>query len=288
MPAINDHVSSSVTKLLLIGDSGAGKTGALASLAADGYKLRILDFDNGLDILRDYCSNPTSQYVKTNPKIAENVYYKTLIDPMKSFGGRIYPQRSIAWQGAMQMLDHWKDGEMDLGKVETWGSDTVLVIDSMSNLSTAAFNFHLQMNGALGAPRTQNEWRRDVGGAQALIRSLLQMLYDSSVKCNVIVTSHITFVTEGGGNPQSVENKDDSTPSTGYPSAIGRALSPQIPRFFNTVLLAKTIGAGAGTRHRIYTKSEGLIGAKNSAPLKVLREYPLETGLAEYFKAVRS
>lgn len=284
MPAITDHQSAATTKLLLIGDSGMGKTGALASLAAAGYRLRILDFDNGLDILRDYCSNPASQYVKLNPKIAENVHYRTLIDPMKSFGGKVYPPRAIAWQGAMAMLDHWKDGDTDLGKVETWGPQDVLVIDSMSNLSTAAFNFHLQMNGALGANRTQNEWRRDIGGAQSLIRSLLQMLYDSSIKCNVIVTSHITFVTEQGGNPQT----DDANPSAGYPSAIGRALSPQIPRFFNTVLLVKTIGSGAGTRHRIYTKSQGLVGAKNSAPLKVLPEYALETGLADYFAALRS
>ena len=34
-------------KLLYIGDSGSGKTGSLASLVKDGYKIRILDYDSG-------------------------------------------------------------------------------------------------------------------------------------------------------------------------------------------------------------------------------------------------
>lgn len=42
-------------QLLLIGDSGTGKTGALASLARDGYRLFIIDLENGSKILRDLC-----------------------------------------------------------------------------------------------------------------------------------------------------------------------------------------------------------------------------------------
>ena len=50
MPNLSKHQSSEFTKLLLMGDSKSGKTGALASLVLAGYKLRILDFDNGLEI----------------------------------------------------------------------------------------------------------------------------------------------------------------------------------------------------------------------------------------------
>ena len=58
MPALSDHQSSQTTKMLFIGDSGSGKTGALASLAAAGYNLRILDVDNGVDILANLLRDP--------------------------------------------------------------------------------------------------------------------------------------------------------------------------------------------------------------------------------------
>ena len=52
MPSLANHQSNEFTKLLIEGDSGSGKTGALASLVKAGYKLRILDMDNGLDALK--------------------------------------------------------------------------------------------------------------------------------------------------------------------------------------------------------------------------------------------
>ena len=54
MANISKHKSTSVTKLLLCGVSGSGKTSALASLANAGKKLRILDYDDGLDILPEF------------------------------------------------------------------------------------------------------------------------------------------------------------------------------------------------------------------------------------------
>ena len=50
MANIAKHISADVTKLLLVGDSGSGKTAALAALANAGKNLRILDYDDGLDL----------------------------------------------------------------------------------------------------------------------------------------------------------------------------------------------------------------------------------------------
>ena len=58
MPALGQHQSSDIVKMLFIGPSGAGKTGALASLASAGYNLRILDMDNGLDVLANVLNDP--------------------------------------------------------------------------------------------------------------------------------------------------------------------------------------------------------------------------------------
>jgi len=68
MANISQHKSTSVTKLLLVGDSGSGKTSALASLANAGKKLRILDYDDGLDILSEYLT----------PEAVSRVSYITL------------------------------------------------------------------------------------------------------------------------------------------------------------------------------------------------------------------
>ena len=54
MASIRNHTSTDVTKLLLVGDSGSGKTATLATLANAGYNLRILDFDDGLAILPEF------------------------------------------------------------------------------------------------------------------------------------------------------------------------------------------------------------------------------------------
>lgn len=290
MAPLTKHQSTQTTKLLLIGDSGAGKSGSLACLAAEGYKLRILDFDNGLDILKSYLTDESSPYCKKNPQCAENVSFKTLSDTMQNLNGKLAPKKATAWPSAISMLMHWKDGDEDLGKVVDWGPDTVLVLDSLSMASTAALNYHLFLNAALGKTRTQNEARRDIGGAQNLLRDLLTMLYDESIRCNVIVTSHVTMVTEAGGAPKVEEGKFDQVP-TGYPSAIGRALSPHIPRFFNNMLTIRTIGSGASAKHKIFTAAQNLgnvvLAGKSSAPLKVKDSYDIAWGLAEFFKDVK-
>jgi len=291
MPSLLKHQSTNITKLLLIGDSGAGKSGSLASLAAAGYKLRILDLDNGLDVLKSYLTDPRSRYVQANPKCAENVHFETLTDPMKNINGRLTPAKATVWRKMTELLTHWKvggDEPYDLGKPTEWGPECILVIDSLSMLATAATNYHLFLNAALNSTRTSNEARRDIGAAQNMIRDLLQLLYDVNFNTNVIVLSHITFVTESGGKPGAEEQ---SSTGQGYPSAIGRALSPHIPRWFNSMLIAKTEGSGSGAKHMIYTSGQNIggqiVNAKNSAPLQVAAKYPLETGLADYFQAIR-
>jgi AAA domain len=292
MPALADHHSATTTKLLLLGDSGAGKTGALASLAASGYNLRILDFDNGVDILKGYLTG-ASPYTAKDPAAASRVHSLTCTDKRKLLGSSLVPVKAEAWEKACRALYEWKepgvDGRpaVDLGKIETWGERDVLVIDSLSTAAESAMNYHLGLNGKLGATRTSNEARRDIGATQSLIRSLLQMLYSDSIKCNVIINAHITLVTESGMSPQSEDAKGESDTARGYPAAIGRALSPHIPRYFNSVLLLDVEGRGASAKHYLYTRSRGNVLVKTSAPLRVREKYELPWGLAEYFAAVR-
>lgn len=268
MPALTSHQSSSTTKLLFIGDSGSGKTGALASLAAAGYNLRIADLDNGLDVLKNLLTDPKSPY---GPEAASRVLYQTLTDPMRNANGRLIPRAATVWQRLIRLLDRWKTDTEDLGPVSSWGPTDVLIIDSLTLASTSALNYICSLNSRLGQQPHQSDWY----AAQIQVEGLLQMLYDEGIKCNVIINSHITYIGEDNG------------PQHGYPSSLGKALSPRIGRYFNSVLMARSTGAGAAVKRKILTNSTNLVELKNTAPLRVKVEYPLESGLADYFRDVR-
>jgi AAA domain len=268
---------TSPVKTLFMGESGSGKTCALHSLLQAGYKVAVLDLDNGIEALRSLCSEET----------ASKLTYLTLTEPMRFAAGRIVPAKATVWTRAMTTLNDWKNSDpaigtiCALGPVSKWGPDRVLVIDTISTLSQAALNFHLAMNGALGGVRSANEARRDIGAAQELIRTLLQYLFDISLRCNVIASSHITYVKqEGSGQLTPGEN----APTQGFPSAIGRALSPEMPRYFNSVLLCRTAGAN---QRQICTTTQGNINLKTTAPRLLKPTYDQAIGLAEIFKTLQ-
>lgn len=278
MPGIEEHQSGQSTKLLFIGNSGAGKSGALASLASAGYNLRILDVDNGLDVLKNLLTDPTSMYKKIDPTCAKHVEYITVTDKMKTVGGKLQPSAATVWTRSMGLLNDWKEQKADgtfynqHGHISTWGPQDVIVIDSLTMLSNAALAFILSLNGRLGQHPQLQDW----GAGQSLIEGLLQMLYDDAIKCNVIINCHITFIGEENG------------PQMGFPNTLGKALPPKVGRYFNTILMAKATGQGTNVKQKILTRTSGVVELKNTAPMKVLAEYPLETGLADYFKAVRA
>ena len=132
MPSLAKHQSNEYTKLLIEGDSGSGKTGALTSLVAAGYKLRILDFDNGLETLKQYV-------LKECPERINNVEYRTLRDKRKANpAGPIIDGQPKAFVDGLKMLDRWKYDDIDLGVPAEWGPEYVIVLDSLTFFSDAA------------------------------------------------------------------------------------------------------------------------------------------------------
>lgn len=265
MPSLAKHHSAEVTKLLFLGESGSGKTGALASLAKAGYNLRIVDLDNGVDILYNL--------LKDDEEALSRVVYETITDKFKMQKGRPLPEAKV-WTKVTQLLSHWKvegEGGYDLGTLETWTPKDVLVIDSVTFLAKAAFRHILSISGRLG----QSPYQSDYGDAQRLVEDLFATLYGSDVNCNVIGISHITYI------------EDQYIGTKGHPTTIGKALSPQLPRYFNSMLMAKSSGQGATSKKLIHTKPIAAVELKTTNPKVVKDSYPLETGLAEYFAALR-
>ena len=54
MPSMDQHESNHLVKIMIAADSGSGKTGSLAALVEAGFNVRVLDFDNGLSVLKGY------------------------------------------------------------------------------------------------------------------------------------------------------------------------------------------------------------------------------------------
>lgn len=268
MPTLSQRQATQLVKMLHMGSSGTGKTAALLSLAEAGYNLRIADFDAGLDILSDLFKK------SNNPeKVADRVHYLTFTDDMKTTkGGEIIPKGPPkAYSRFVSALNEWKDDEVNLGNVSEWGADDVLVIDSLTFLSNAVMRWHLFNVGRIGQPY-QQDWLV----AQRKVTSLLELLYSESMKCNVVVNAHIRFI-------EVMEDQQE-----GFPESVGKALPPQIPRFFNSVVQAKIMGSGKNAKRRIRIVPDAQIGLKFAAPHALQEsELPLETGLATIFKAIR-
>lgn len=270
MPSLDQHPSSSITKMLLIGDSGSGKTGALASLAHAGYNLRIYDLDNGMDAFINELMDPKTPYDKDAWK---RVKYQTLTEKPAGITATVtalVPKAATVWTRLCSQLDHWKTPSEDLGTLDKWGDTDVLVIDSMTLAGIAAYNF----------AAVQNSGNRNIDGrmiyfhAQTYMEKLALVLFSDEVKCNVIVTSHISFI---GGD-------DGIGAIHGYPTTIGRALSAKIGRYFNTVLMVKS---DEQKKRKIYTVPTSRVELKNSAPLRVKDSYDIKFGLMEFFKDVQ-
>jgi hypothetical protein len=254
MPALSDF-SREFVKIMLIGHSGSGKTGALTSLAKAGYRLRILDLDAGLDALINHVEAEC-------PNAAANIDFMSFRDSYKI--GPAGPQVSgapKAFVNAVRSLDKWEDDSTP----SDWGADTILVIDSLTNLGRAAFAWAKQMNPASKEPR---QWYM---AAQSALEDVIATATGADFRTNLIITSHIDLRSMPDGTFQ------------GFATAIGQALGPKIPRYFNTMVALEAKGQGKNVKRVLRTVPTSTLTLKNPAPMKIEAEYPIETGLATLF-----
>src|SRR5204862_6393967 len=131
LPALDKLTASQVIKLLLIGDSGSGKTGSLASLVKAGYKVRLLDMDAGWESLAGAVN-------ATCPDRIASVEVESFRDRYRSSAaGPIIDGSPKAFISAIALLDKWSDGSSP----RSWGPEFVLVLDSLTFFSDAAFSW---------------------------------------------------------------------------------------------------------------------------------------------------
>lgn len=268
MPSLSKHQSNDYVKLLLIGDAKSGKTGSLISLIKAGYKLRILDLDNLLDILAKLIQEQC-------PELIDNVEFRTIRDISKMTAAGPTIIKADAFIEATKMLDKWKyiddEGDtIDLGSPSDWGPDCILVIDSLSRLCDACYDWCASV-----IPKGRSgdfDGRAIYGNAQDAIESMLAMLTSKSFACNLIVIAHGMYM----------EQQDGVTKI--FPQGVGQKLSPKIPQYFPNYIRFKNQGG----KRTIQLESDGMIDLANTNPNAMPgKTLPIETGLADFFGVLR-
>lgn len=265
MSSIADHTSQAFTKLLLLGDSKAGKTTSLISLVRAGYHLRILDFDNLLGSLARRVNLEC-------PELAPNVEFRSLRDSYKgTAAGTVLSGKPKAWIDSLALLNRWKYDDLDLGVPAEWGANTILVVDSLSRWCDAAYDFHDAMT-PVGKGSGEKDGRAIYGNAQDDVERQLANLTSPAFETNVIVICHGVYM----DNPDGTRKI--------FPQGVGQKLSPKIPQYFpNYVRITKR-----GEDRKLELKSSVMIDLANELPPSLSnKEFSPDTGLAEIFAGLR-
>lgn len=249
MPSFQNHPVSDRNTILVVGDPGIGKSSLYASLANAGYKVNIVDFDNGLDPLANYLT----------PEGAARTHYVTLKDTN---------EKVSAWADAKKIWNSgWKVGTEELGKVTEWGPDTVLGIDSLTFAGYAAIREAARLNGKKpDAQLAVQEW----GEAVRSVGQQLDYLTGGIFKCQIVMTAI----------PVSVD--DDTGVSTQYPQVVTKNFSQSIGRYFNNVF--RLTAKRDGTRV-LKTSADNRMTLRNSAPSVLQNEEPAD--LAAILEKIR-
>lgn len=282
---------------LIVGYPGSGKTGALASLLDAGFKLRILDFDGNYQSLLAFA----------NPKALHNLDIVTLQDKMAGSNqkgliaekGQAGPAQYVlpegiptAFNDALNLLTHWRykedDEIIDLGRPNTWGSDTVLVLDSLTAAAEASLlraqKFHNRNPGNMSF----NVW----GHAVSDFMRMIKLMRADSNKYHLLCLGHIRPIGPadylGAGDDEEIKAakldaiKDDVIPTRLFPIGVTRPNSQELHKDFTTMLLAEQVVKPTGKKRVLKPTTNLPLDLK--VPAKDLKsEYPIETGLAEIF-----
>lgn len=265
MPPLDQHQSSKAVKLLNLGNSGAGKTMLIASLARAGYRCFIGDFDNGLDVLLDP--------LVLAPEFRKNIFFKTFTDKMK---GQMPEGAPDSIQRYLREISNWSevgpDGKpLSMGGVYTWGPEDVHILDTLTFMGQSAMRWVLLTNGRSGKTPYESDW----GEAMRIQESVLETLYSDNVKCNVVVNAHLTV------GPDPTQPGVDKA----FPSALGKKLPPKVGSYFNTVIYTEKRVVGGKPQFIFKTQAQFNMELKNSKPSKVPVEMPAD--LAKLFEMLK-
>lgn len=224
-------------KTLLLGDSGCGKTYSVGKLAEMGLNVYVLFTEPGMETLGQYWQDRKKEmppnihwhYIApAAPSWAKMIDSATKINTM-SFKmlaemSDINKKEFSEFIEILTALSNFKSdrtGET-FGAADDWGTDSVLVVDSLSGLNLAAMNL---VTGSKPV-KSMADWGVAISNLEFLITKLT-----TGLRCHMVMTSHLE------------REQDEITGGVQLmASTLGKKLAPKIPRFFSDVVQARRDG----------------------------------------------
>lgn len=224
-------------KVLIEGPSGTGKTYAIGKLVewaatqSPAIPVFVLFTENGLETLLGY-------WVDTGKPIPDNLHYHTmltkpvgltaLLDAADKVGKLSYesitkmvdPNRhkSNAFYDILSASNNFPDDRTGktFGAVDSWGADTIFVMDSLSETANAC------MKMVIGSKPTASQ--PDYGVAQNNLMNYLR-LCTQGIAATFVLTAHVDRQTDEITGGVKLMTK-----------AIGKAMANDIPQLFSDVI----------------------------------------------------
>lgn len=218
-------------KVVLMGDSGTGKTYALRTLLEAGITPMVFFLEQGREVIMD---------------LPKDKWHWKYVRPFNASWGQLSTMSKNILQLSYENLTKTHDamrkdctGFMDVitscnnfvcdchgqsfGDTLNWKTDRALCFDGLSGLSTLA----MTMTTGVKVTRGQNEW----GVAMNSVNFFLEKLV-SDLTCSLIVLAHEERETDLATGVAKIMVK-----------TLGQKLAPDIPRKFSDVIQAIRVGA---------------------------------------------
>tara|TARA_R110000868_G_scaffold51197_2_gene162665 strand:+ start:3658 stop:4461 length:804 start_codon:yes stop_codon:yes gene_type:complete len=219
-----------------MGLGGTGKTYALGTLAdwaaANGFELALLFTENSLETFLGYFRDKGKEpppCIYWHQQITRAVGLKALLEAADKVGKLSYEalaksvdanrggENNAFWKILQSCSDFTDDRTgKKLGPVDSFPAKRIFAIDSLTELSNAAFKMQVGSR-PMASPG-------DYGVAQNNLMNFLRLL-TQGVECPFVMTAHVDRETDAVTQTTKIMIK-----------AIGKALASEIPTLFSDVI----------------------------------------------------
>jgi len=215
-------------KMLLMGPTGSGKTTSLRTLLEAGLEVFAIFTEPRFDVIPKaeldrmhwrYVAPATADW-RTLRQTAHlvNTASNENIQKMQSIAGSQFTQ----FMDIIALCNDFVDQNgQSFGDVSGWGTNRVLVIDSLTGLSKMARKIRAGSKPIL----TQPDWGVSMALLQEVVDTLVNGLF-----CHFVLTAHVER-----------EVDEVTGASRVMVSTLGRKLAPVLPVNFSEVVMAKRV-----------------------------------------------
>jgi hypothetical protein len=225
-------------KVLLEGPAGTGKTHALGTLVDTGLEVFYLSIDSGRESLVGY-------YTDRQKPVPANLHWHDIETADWSFETMIAAANNtlnLTYESLTKVSDPYKSqynqyvkmltalhdfpaddlGGKKFGDASTWGTNRVLVIDSLSGVNTCVMSMVVGTKPVV----SPGEWQIGMQHIEKLVKKFMSM------RCHMVLIGHVE---------REIDEVEGGTKIT--VSTLGKKLAPKLPSLFGDVIMAQRKGA---------------------------------------------